>query len=116
MSIANNISAQFGHDGQQFDAGDISISDICGEAADHFWAHGDSVFYVFPDDSMLMVTDAGWDVITSVAGLTSSAAQQATDAGIDPTHSLVDSNNETVALVDGDDLLTLQGDRYRWGR
>ena len=116
MTTANNISAQFGHDGQQFDAGDINISDIAYEAADHLWTYGSTTVYVFGDDSMLLVTDNCWDIVTSIAGLTSDAAQQAADNDINATHSLIDSNDETVALVDGGNIITLQGDRYTWRR
>jgi hypothetical protein len=64
-TIAEQIAARFGDDGQQWeDADGVALWDACkaaGGSADQFWEL-EATRYEFDDGSALVLTPGGWDI------------------------------------------------------
>jgi len=116
-TTADRISSQFEDDGSLLDVGDISISDICKEGSVERHSYAGTTFYVFADESIMMVTDDGWDIVYPINDIGSDVHREVADACIDVSQSWQDSNGDTVALLDTDgDLRTITGHVYAWAR
>lgn len=65
MTIAREISAQFGHNSQCWEKGDVSLVDLCAKDLDRI-KHVDiddveqMVMYTFSDDSTITMAEIGW--------------------------------------------------------
>ena len=115
ITTADRISTQFDDDGSVLDVGDVNINDVCkaGSAERHTYAG--TTFYVFADESILMVTDDAWDIVYPIDDIGSDVHREVATARIDVSQSWQDSNGDTVALLDTDgDLRTITGHVYAW--
>jgi len=116
-TIADLISSQFDDDESVLDVGDVSISDLCKEGSVERHSYAETTFYVFDDESIMMVTDDAWGIVYPIDDIGSDVHREVAAARIDVSQSWQDSRGDTVALLDTDgDLRTITGHVYAWAR
>lgn len=116
-TIADLISSQFEDDGSVLEAGDITIAEICAEGSVERHSYAETTFYVFDDESIIMVGDDAWDIVYPINDIAGDVHREVETARIDVSQSWQDSNGDTVALLDTDgDLRTITGHVYAWAR
>ena len=114
-TTADRISAQFEDDGSQLAVGDVNIHDICKAGSAERHSYSGVTFYVFADESIMMVGDDAWDIVYPVNDIGSDVHYEVETARIDVSQSWQDSHGDTVALLDTDgDLRTITGHVYAW--
>ena len=68
-TIADTIAERFGHDGQVWEVDGDSLEEVCSDAAWRCYTRGgDTTMYIMRDDSVVVVTGSGWDILTVVDG------------------------------------------------
>ena len=117
ITTADRISTQFDDDGSVLDVGDVNIHDICKAGSAERYTYAGTTFYVFADESIMMVGDDAWDIVYPIDDIGSDVHREVATARIDVSQSWQDSNGDTVALLDTDgDLRTITGHVYAWAR
>jgi len=112
-TTADRISTQFDDDGSVLDVGDVNINDVCKAGSVERHSYSGVTFYVFADESIMMVGDDAWDIVYPVDDIGSDVHREVATARIDVSQSWQDSRGDTVALLDTDgDLRTITGHVY----
>jgi len=116
-TTADRISTQFDDDGSVLEVGDVNINDVCKAGSVERHSYSGVTFYVFADESIMMVGDDAWDIVYPIDDIGSDVHREVATARIDVSQSWQDSNGDTVALLDTDgDLRTITGHVYAWAR
>jgi hypothetical protein len=68
-TIADSISARFGHDGQTWEVDGDSLEQVAFDAAWRCYTRGgDTTMYIMDDASVVVVAGDMWDILTVVDG------------------------------------------------